>query len=264
MKIIKKNYRKSCNVICIKWGDKYNSSDVNLLYKMILSNVNEHDVRFYCFTDEGRDLIDGIIVKPLPVLNVAPEDNKYSYRKEVGLCDDDIGGLRGERVFYFDLDVIITEELDSLLAYPEQDEFVIINDWATKGSHVGQASCYSWVVGTVGFIKEDFEKNPQKWIQKFYTASQEYLSYKIIERDGKLNFWPSEWFASFKFNCLPPLLLRPFMEPKLPAKTKVLVFHGNPKLSDAIQGKWGGNVPIWKKIYKTIRPSPWLSKYIKL
>ena len=251
------------NIICIKWGTKYNSDDVNLLYKMVNKNLKKHTLKFYCFTDDKKGLDKKIIVKPMPVLKVKPEDNKYAYRKEAGLCDDNLGGLKGKRVLFLDIDMIITGSLDDLIDYPKGDDFVIINDWNTRGNHVGQASCYSWVVGTLGSIKKDFEKEPKKWIKIFYTASQEYLSYKVIEKFGKLNFWPEEWMASFKFSCLPVWFLRPFVTPKLPQKTKVLAFHGQPKLEDALVGRWAEKIPTWKKIYKTIRPSPWLKKYIK-
>ena len=252
--------KDSVNVICIKWGDKYKASDVNLLYNMIKNNVSEHELKFYCFTENKDDIDENVIIKPLPVLNVAPEDNKYVYRKEVGLCDDDLGGLSGQRVFFLDLDVVITGNLDEFFSYPKNDEFFIINDWNSEGDNVGQASCYSWVVGKLGSIKTDFEKEPKKWLEKFFTASQEYLSYKVIEKYGKLNFWPEEWMSSFKHSCLPVWFLRPLVTPKLPKDTKILAFHGDPKLSDAIEGKW--KAPFWKKFYKTIKPSPWLKKYI--
>lgn len=258
----KKLNKKTMNVICIKWGTKYTADNVNLLFQMVRRNVKKYTLKFYCFTEDGLGLNKDIIVKPLPVLNVSPEDNKYYYRKEAGLCDDNLGGLKGQRVLFFDIDVVITGELDSVFAYPTKDEFVIINDWATSGTHVGQASCYSWVVGTLGFVKKDFERQPKKWVKKFYTASQEYLSYKVIERWGKLNFWPSEWMSSFKFSCLPVWFLRPFITPKLPPKTRVLAFHGDPKVEDAIIGRWSTNVPFWKRIYKTIRPSLWLKQYV--
>ena len=258
----KQGTRKTMNVICIKWGTKYTPDDVNLLYRMVKRNVKRHDLKFYCFTENNEGLDRAIIVKPLPVLNVKPEDNKYYYRKEAGLCGDNLGGLRGQRVLFFDIDVVITGELDSVIEYPTADEFVIINDWASCGDSVGQASCYSWVVGTLGFIKTDFEKDPKKWVKQFYTASQEYLSYKVIERFGKLHFWPSEWMSSFKFSCLPVWFLRPFVAPNLPKHTRVLAFHGDPKVEDAIIGRWSAKVPMWKRVYKTIRPSLWLKKYV--
>ena len=54
---------------------------------------------------------------------------------------------------------------------------------------MGQATCYSFVVGTLGSIKKDFETNPDAVIQKFGTASQEFLSEKVIQLYGKLHFF---------------------------------------------------------------------------
>lgn len=250
------------NVICMKWGVKYSASDVNLLYRMVKKNCTTHDLNFTCFTDDATDFDPGIIVKPLPVLNVAPEDNRFYYKKEAALCDDALGGLGGERVFFLDLDVVITGDLGDLFTYPKADEFVTINDWNTKGDHVGQASCYSWVVGTLGYVKADFEAEPKRWIEKFGTASQEYLSYKVIEKFGPLNFWPAEWVQSFKFNCLPVWYKRAFVVPTLKGDARILAFHGDPKPIDAIEGRWCDKVPFIKCLYKTIRPSPWIKKYL--
>ena len=143
------------NVICIKWGSGYTADYVNRLYNMVDRN-SSISFNFYCFTDNGQGLIDEVIVKPIPPLDVKSEDNRYAYRKEAGLCDDDLGGLRDQRVLYFDLDIIIVDNIDCFFTFPKGNEFLIINDWNTKGNHVGQASCYSWVVGHLGFVKEYF------------------------------------------------------------------------------------------------------------
>ncbi len=260
-----KNQLPEANVICIKWGEAYYKAEhVNQLYEMIKHNVHNHKINFYCFTEIADGLNKDIIVKPLPVLNCDLTKIKPIYRKEVGLCDDQLGGLNGQRVFFFDLDVIVTGSLDEMFDYPKNDEFVIINDWNTKGDHVGQASCYSWQVGTLGFAKEYFENNHQEVIKKFYTASQEYLSSKAIEKWGKLNFWPETWFSSFKVHCIPNIFKRKFVAPKLPEGTKVLAFHGKPKMEDAILGRWAepGKEPKWKiLLYKSIKPSPWIKDF---
>jgi hypothetical protein len=178
-----------------------------------------------------------------------------------------LGNLTGQRVFFFDLDVLILDDLDDLFAYPDGDKFYIIRDWNTRGSHVGQATCYSFVVGTLGFIRERFEADPETVINKFGTASQEYLSHMVIEKFGPLNFWPTRWFQSFRFHCLPFSFLRHFMTPRLPkAGTKVLAFHGHPDIHDAIVGRWSppNNKKAargWKKIYKACKPTPWIKDY---
>ncbi len=188
------------NVICIKWGSYYKADSVNKLYNMVKRHT-KYIINFYCFTDDSSGLYKDIIVKPLPQLNV--KDLRYAYIKEAGLCDDELGGLRGQRVLYFDLDTLIVNNIDCFFELPKDNDFYIINDWNTRGNSVGQASCYSWVVGTLGFVKKYFEENYLAIYKKFYTASQEYLSSQVISHFGKLNFWPESWCKSFKVHCLP-------------------------------------------------------------
>ncbi len=263
------------NVICIKWGGYYKAKDVNNLCSMIKRNTN-FDIDFYCFTEDATDLNDDVIVKPLPEFqNVKAGEEEYAtrhaYRKEAGLCDDALGGLTGQRVFFFDLDSLIVGNLDEFFKYPQDEKFYIINDWHTNGDHVGQASCYSWVVGTLGFVKKYFEDHPKEVVDKFYTASQEYLSSKVIEKWGHLNFWPENWFKSFRFHCLPFPLFRYFASPKMPQVDglKMIAFHGNPGLQDAINGIWCSNPNDrkyprgYKKLYKHVLPSKWILDYWK-
>ena len=253
--------KEAKNVICIKWGKCYGPEYVNRLYNMVVRNTTYH-INFYCFTDNSDGLSESVIVKPLPVMHV--EELKYAYQKEAGLCDDELGGLTGQRVLYFDLDVLIIDNIDCLFEYPNDDGFYIINDWNTNGSTVGQATCYSWVVGTLGYIKKYFEGHSEEIYKKFYTASQEYLSSKVIEKYGKLNFWKDSWIKSFRFHCLPtPLIpfLRKIRMAKIPKGAKIIAFHGNPKMIDAKNGIWNEKNPIKKFFYKHLKPVKWVEKY---
>lgn len=251
------------HIICIKWGTLYDAEDVNTLYAMVKRNTHHHDICFHCFTDRSEGLHPDIIIHDLPQLDVDNiEDIIPIYNKEVALCDDNLGGLRGERVLFFDLDVIITDEIDSMISYPQDDQFVIINDWNTKGDHVGQATCYSWRIGSLGFVKTDFETDPYAVMKAFGTASQHYLSSKVIEKWGSLNFWPESWCKSFKKHALPKWPERLWKQAELPEGTKILAFHGNPKIQAAIDGVWSKDpMPVHKYIYKTIRPNPWIENY---
>lgn len=255
------------NIISILWGDAYTEEDVNKLYAMIKRNTS-FNIAFHLFSDENLPGLHPDIIKHAePHMRIKPEHNRYVYRKEAGLCDNKLGGLQGQRVFFFDLDVLIMNNLDELFNYPTDDGFYIINDWNTRGNRVGQASCYSFIVGTLGYIRETFEKNPEPLIRKFGTASQEYLSDMVIKKQGSLNFWPDAWFKSFKYHCLPAGILRHFLSPHLPpSETKVLAFHGHPDQEDAIIGRWSAPdtkkaARGWKKIYKTCKPTPWIKNY---
>lgn len=261
-----KNMDDPIHVISILWGKKYTEKDVNRLYSMIQRN-SVRKIQFHVFSDETLSALNPSIRKhPEPGLRTSIQHAQYNYRKEAALCDDNLGGLRGKRVFFFDLDVLIMEEIDSLFDYPKGDDFYIINDWNTTGDHVGQASCYSFVVGTLGFVKDAFETAPEKTIETFGTASQEYLSAKVIEKWGSLNFWPEEWFQSFRYHCLPHPLLRYLQIAHKPrAGTKVLAFHGHPDLKDAQEGRWPEKKKhrwkIWKKLYKHCNSTPWIDEY---
>lgn len=258
---------KKINIVCIKWGTIYSPDYVNRLYSMIKRNTS-YDINFYCFTDDGSNLNEDIVVKPMPELNT-PADYKEQYqiyRKGAGLCDDNLGGLTNERVFFFDLDMLIISNLDAIFDYPKDDKVYIINDWNSKGNIVGQSSCYSWVVGTLGYVKDYYEKNPKKVTDRFYTSSQQYLSSKIIEKYGKLDFWPENWFCSFRFHCMRSIPLRYFLQPKIPTDRpdlKVIVFHGTPNPSEARDGIWPlkGRDKKWKRLYKFCKPTKWIDKY---
>ena len=254
------------NVICIHWGELYGVEYVNRLYSMIRRNTTRQ-IRFHVFSNETLDGLNGEIIHlPEPGIKIPEQYKNYNYRRSAGFCDNNLGGLAGQRVFSFDLDMLIMDNLDELFDYPKGDNFYIINDWNTKGDHVGQGSCYSFVVGTLGEIKDYFEANAQEVIDQYGTATQQYLSAKVIEKYGKLNFWPEEWFQSFKYHCLPHPLMRRFQTPHLPkAGTKVLAFHGNPNLEDAIVGRWSppdAKKPAkgLKKLYKHCRPTSWVAE----
>lgn len=257
------------NVICIHWGELYGVEYVNRLYRMISRNTS-FAIRFHVFSNETLPgLAPKILHLPEPGIKIPKPYENYNYRRSAGFCDDDLGGLRGQRVFSFDLDMLVMGNLDDLFTYPKDDRFYIINDWNTKGDHVGQGSCYSFVVGTIGSIKEDFEAKAQEYIDQYGTATQQYLSAKVIEKQGKLDFWPEEWFQSFKYHCLPHPLLRLITTPRLPKPaTKMLAFHGNPNLEDAIIGRWSPPdakkaAKGLKRLYKHCRPTPWIHDYWK-
>lgn len=250
------------NVICIKWGDRYSSKSVNRLYRTVLKNT-KYEINFFCFTDNAKDLDKDIIVKSLPILKNLEKINCDIYLKEVGLCDNNLGNMNRQRVLYFDLDTVIVDNIDSFFDLPKDDEFYIIKDWNSIGSRVGQASCYSWVIGTIGFIKDFFEENYDEVYRKFLTASQEYLSDKVIEKYNKLNFWPKDWCKSFKFHCLPtPLIpfLRRMKMAKIPKGAKIICFHGAPKASDAANGVWPETNLIKRFFYKHLKPVNWIEK----
>lgn len=91
------------NFYCVKWGTKFTASHVNRLYRMVEGNTSL-PFSFTCFTDDPTDL----------------DPNVKTWRLEEGLdgwwnkiylfdrCSDNLN-------IYFDLDVVIQNNLDWLL-----------------------------------------------------------------------------------------------------------------------------------------------------
>ena len=48
------------NILCVKWGTRYDSEYVNKLYRGIKNNCTKK-FKFYCFTDDSTGLLSDII-----------------------------------------------------------------------------------------------------------------------------------------------------------------------------------------------------------
>jgi hypothetical protein len=52
------------DVVCLKWGDKFNHEHVNRLYKMVCKNL-DGDFNFICYTENSNNIDSRIIIRPL-------------------------------------------------------------------------------------------------------------------------------------------------------------------------------------------------------
>lgn len=244
------------HIITIKWGPKYESEEVNSLFKSI-QNHTSLPLSFHCFTDNPSGLDAHIQKHPLPKIDLIPTISK-TYQKEAGLTN--IPALKGKRIFFFDIDVAIVGTLDSLFTLPQKEEFWITRDWNHRFKKVGQASFFSYVVGSNTFVYDHFIKNQAAIKKKYGTACQEYLTDQM-EQHHNLHFFPKDAIVSFKHHCLPIWPLRFFKTADIPPKAKIVCFHGDPKIGHAARGEWSTpRPPLLKRIYKSFKPVPWLAK----
>lgn len=250
---------ETANIVCMKWGDYYGPEYVNRIYNMVKRNITR-PFRVICFTDKTDGIIAEVETHPLPPFNPPEGSIIGAYRKK-SLCSANLEGFKqGERFLFLDLDVVITSNIDEMFDYEKDKDFIICYNWTRGDGKIGNSSVTMMRVGPLQYIVDDLEKDFQKYRDKFKTASQEYMSSKVIEKYGKLTFWPDAWCKSFQLHSMPRKWQRLFKSPVPPPEgTKVLVFHGAVNPPDAIKGIWPKKVPIWKKWYKTLKPCPWLS-----
>jgi len=97
------------NVVVIKWGTKFTSAHINILYRSVKANLSvPHN--FVCFTDDPTNLDSEIITKPLWD---NPFDLKGNYRK-LGLYNIDILKSLDCNILLLDIDTVITGDITHL------------------------------------------------------------------------------------------------------------------------------------------------------
>lgn len=202
------------DIVCVKWGSMYGPEYVNILRDMVARNISvEH--RFICFTDDNSGLDAGIETRPLPGNLIGWWNKLYLFSKQAKLS---------ERVLFFDLDTVITGNIDALT---KMEGFYILRDfyrhngygsglmaWDRDLSYIWESYC------SAGF--PDIEGGDQIWIEKTISDArlwQDALPGKICSYKEHAQHWP-------------------------PAGTSVVCFHGRPKPHTCASEwvKW-----IWKK-----------------
>lgn len=235
------------NIICMKWGDKYDADYVNKLYNMVSRNLSL-PFQMTCFTDNSKGILPSINIAQLPSLNLPLGAPERGWNK-LSTFQNDLAGLKGDALF-LDLDIVIVSNIDELFIYPA--EFAIIQDSKLKHKKIGNSSVYRFKLGSHQDILEKFQNNFSS-IQSKHRNEQAYLSAEMNEL-GKLSFWPKAWCPSFKYHCMYPWPLNYFITAKIPENAKIIIFHGHPEPDEAISG-------VTTKWYRHVRPTPWIKKF---
>lgn len=179
-------------VYSVLWGDKYPVDYVYRLKSMVQRNLTV-PFQFVCITDQE---IDGVkCIKPLV--------HWHGWWQKLSLF-----GVADGPSLYFDLDTVITGNIDFLVPYTENVLSAPAN-WGQSGHGGIQSSVLAWN----GTLKEPFLRfnydidSPRLW------GDQEYLSELYKDQ-----FTPIEGVGSYKYHC----------RGGLPDWCKVVCFHGKP------------------------------------
>ena len=246
-------------VLCMKWGTIYGPQHVNALKRGVSRHLS-YPHRFICFTDDSGDLDEGIEVFPIPQIAL-PEGNADRRWRKLSILAGDVYGLRGSALF-LDLDLVIVGGLEPLFDHP--GNVVMIRDMDLFRAKplralnpkrkqfldlVGNSSVFRMEMGAHAEVLDTFVKDPEA-AQHQFKISQQFMSYQLL-RKGALSYWPSNWCVSFKNHCVPRYLKSFFKDPSLPKDARIVVFAGNPKMDEVIEGGGG-------KWYRRIGKVDWL------
>ena len=108
------------HVICVKWGNKYISKYANVLNSMVKRHTTV-PYQFHCLTDDPNGLDPEINVITLP-----KDPWIKTWWSKLYMFSPDMP-LQGN-ILFFDLDVVIFDNIDPLFSYNE-NRFNIIRDF---------------------------------------------------------------------------------------------------------------------------------------
>lgn len=228
------------NIVCLKWGNKYGPKYVNRLYTSVKRNTTLQ-FRFWCFTEDTTGLLPEILTVPLPFANQLD-----SWWNKLNLFSKDIPIPVGDWIFYIDLDTVIVDNIDQLLA-TKVPVLVVLRDFyqgIAKSATLVGSGLMAWQHGKYFAIWDKFITNPKKHVERAGTYGDQWW---IEQRVKTLMFWQDlypDQVVSFKVHC----------RKGLPPGAKIICYHGRPSIPESTcetttSGKW------------TIAPQPWILRY---
>ena len=215
---------KNVNIVCVNWGTKYSPDYVLRLYNMIKKHTNR-TFKMFCLTDNPDiypDEITGIKLKP----------GFEGWWNKMQLFRDDV--LPKGQYLYFDLDVVIVDNIDCLFDY---QGFGITRDFINPENGLLGGKEYNSSI--MRFTQnralwKHFIDNQDRWKAEqnriSFFGDQNVIS-DFLNRTGFDNPFPDEWIWSFKIGALrgrTPVDHSKFHGAEVPRGGKVCVFHGQP------------------------------------
>lgn len=228
------------DVVCVKWGTEYSDDYVKILKAMVERNTTiEH--RFLCFTDKP---IDGIECIELPSDLTGWWNKIYLFKQ----------GNTNDRVVYFDLDTMLTGNIDFLMEYngPLMGiENVGVNNRyehdREKYRNVFQTGVLAWKRDHAHFIWDVFNQHKEQ-IVKNIRGDGEFLHILFQQNQYKpdlLQHLHPGKLKSYKYEVY---------EDGLDDQTAIVCFHGTPRPHEAMTKS---TFP-WGLEYKA---NPWIGNY---
>ena len=261
-------------VICINWGTKYGAPYVNRLYAMVARNLTP-PFTFTCFTDDDTGFRDEVLALPLPPLDVDMPTNTIGIWSKARLWSETLGDLTGP-VLFLDLDLVITGSLDDFFSFGDPDDVILARNPSNPLEKLGQTSAYRFPVGKLLPLKRAFMADPQG------TADTYRFEQRFVTRNapGGIRFWPRNWVAHFRRQCMRPFPLNYVLPPRLPNDARMVIFAGHLNPPDAIAGRYRKSEPVRTPLEHIravtgsgrtgsalthlrhyLRPTPWVAKY---
>lgn len=214
------------NVVCYKWGDRYEPLYWDRLFKAVKKNLSlPHEFIVICDNAEG---LEGDYTK----IKMDMEKDFFDFWTKMTIFRPKPFGITG-RILLLDVDTVITGNLDELGNL--HDDFYTYPNW--------QENSIAFAVtlmdaGARPQLWEEFIKDPDGAKKKFRT--DEYFITSICPEE---KYFPAPWVRSYKRHCAGV---------GVPEGCKFVCFHGRPDPHEVIKD--------YCRDYR-IGPDPWIAEY---
>ena len=210
------------NIVCLYWGQKYKIEYVNILYNMVQRHLTIPH-KFIIYTDhvKMKKLVkgDNIEVRKLPFHDYTGWWNKLTlFSPEANLTGNNL---------YFDLDVVITENIDCFITHKPQKQVLLIRDFntSTKGFNSSIMRFRNEVMTPK--VWEPFLEERTRF--KKLQGDQNVISECIKQTPDLYDIFPDEWTFSAKwFDREDARFSRSKWTFEYKKGCKIAVFHGKP------------------------------------
>jgi hypothetical protein len=223
--------KKAKNYACVIHGDAYDWIYVERLYNMLKAN-STHDIRLHVFTEPGRPVPAPYVKHELTEWpGIAGPRKSWWYKMQMFDPAHDLG-----RVLYFDLDTVITGQIDWIWDHSDQ-HFWAIKDfkhlWRPTWNGIN-SSVMIWDTHKFSWIWDDFNSKNINATVKLYHGDQDYLN-SVLD-DNNRRFFNSDLIKSWRWQCKDgglDMRTRIYRNPNagtvMDPSTSILIFHGKPK-----------------------------------
>ncbi len=209
------------NFCCVCYGNKYEVEYVQKLYNMVKRNTTL-PINFIVFTDHVKmhKMVEGDID-----VRKFPENDLEGWWNKLQLFHPKVD-LPGTTL-YSDLDVVITDNIDSFFTYESHLNFCGMNDfnpvtkiWNSSIMRFDQQDLH-------GQIWDKFMSNRPEYLRKF--AGDQNLISDFIKGHPRTGSFPDSWTQSYKwYDRKGNRYARNDMTYEHNGESLVTVFHGQP------------------------------------
>ena len=173
-------------IICLKWGDKYNHIEVNRLYKMVTKNYKD-DFNFICYTENSTGINKDIEIREL---DLSYDLEKWWWKLTLFKDIQDIPAM------FLDIDVVIQNDITHYKNFHNKDKIRTIKAWwkpharnakpIAPGYNMDLNSSVIIWSGDLTHIWNQFYANPEYYMNKYQGID----SYLYFDHQKDLNFFP--------------------------------------------------------------------------